>query len=134
MCVAVRSSWHTHWLVYVTDPGSNMVHVINGNTNNLTAEVNLNVNPQNSGSIYCNGMKISNNYTRYDIGTELKCTAEPNKQNIFGFKAIDNLLWRIHDIFLGGIIFSSWSIYRSYVTNMFQMISYLPKSHMMMVI
>lgn len=96
-------------LVYVTDTGSNMVNAINGKTNNLTAAVNFNSNPPNFGTIYCNDIKISNNYTRYDIGTELECTAESKKQSIFGFKSIDNLLWRINDIFFGGTVFSSWS-------------------------
>jgi YVTN family beta-propeller protein len=63
-------------MIYVTNPGSNIISVIDGKTNSLIVGVNFNINPLGSGNIYCNGQKIETNYSKYNIGTELTCEAD----------------------------------------------------------
>lgn len=59
--------------------------IIDGKTNSISAAIIFNVNPPNAGFIDCNGSKISNNYTRYNINTTLQCEAKAN--NGFTFNA-----------------------------------------------
>jgi YVTN family beta-propeller protein len=68
--------------IYVANTRSNTISIINGTTKNLVAGVTFNINPPNSGEIYCKGYSIQdNNYLKYDIGTQLTCEAKAN--NIF---------------------------------------------------
>jgi YVTN family beta-propeller protein len=63
-------------VVYVANSMSNIISAINSTSNNILAGVSYDINPQDSGEIYCNDKKIQNtDYVRYDVGTELKCEA-----------------------------------------------------------
>jgi hypothetical protein len=62
----------------------------------------FNVDPLNSGEIYCDGNKLKNNeYKKYDIDTEFKCEAKAN--NIF--PPINFGSWSI----IPPTIFGSWT-------------------------
>lgn len=74
-------------MIYVTDIVYGTIWAINGATNNLTAVVRFGISPPNSGYIQCNEKRLEQNFTRYDVGTNLLCEA----------KAFD------------GYAFSSWS-------------------------
>jgi YVTN family beta-propeller protein len=56
---------------------SDSISVIDGQTNALIAGINFDINPPNSGEIYCNGVRVSN-YMVYDVGTSLQCLAKQN--------------------------------------------------------
>jgi YVTN family beta-propeller protein len=94
-------------MIYVTNLASGTVSVINGTTNNVTAGITYKIQPPNAGFIICNSQKIVTNYTRYDIGKPLRCTATPNS----------------------GFEFSSWEAdfkfeRHSIISNVFDFISY----------
>jgi YVTN family beta-propeller protein len=65
-------------MIYVTNFGSGTVSVINGTTNNVTAGLRRSVNPPNTGNIVCNDQKNTKNFTRYDIGSPIRCEAHSN--------------------------------------------------------
>ncbi|HEY6885198.1 MAG TPA: YncE family protein, partial [Nitrososphaeraceae archaeon] len=65
-------------IVYVTNRDSNTISVIDGNTNKLVVGVSLNVNPLNSGVIFCNGKKTLSNYKRFGIEAPAECEARTN--------------------------------------------------------
>jgi YVTN family beta-propeller protein len=67
------------YLVYVANPVSNTVSIINGTTDKELVGITFNINPPTTGSIYCNGRKISQtDYVNYEIGRNLHCQAEAN--------------------------------------------------------
>ena len=65
-------------LVYLTNTDQNILSSINPTTNKLTAVLHNNINPSNSGTIECNEQIINNRYVRYDVGSQLKCRANPS--------------------------------------------------------
>jgi len=65
-------------MTYITNFGSGTISVINGTTNNITAGLRFSVNPPNAGSIVCNNQKNTKNFTRYDIGSSIRCGARSN--------------------------------------------------------
>jgi YVTN family beta-propeller protein len=69
-------------MVYVTNDESSRLYVINGSTNKLVAGLNYTVFPQNAGEIYCNGIKVSNTYHRFEVGNT-NCEAKPNRGFVF---------------------------------------------------
>ena len=75
----------TRNMVYVANMLSGTVSAINGTTSNATAVVNLNIDPPNSGYIDCNGERLRQNFTRYDVGTRIVC--EATAYNGFAFSS-----------------------------------------------
>jgi YVTN family beta-propeller protein len=66
-------------LIYVANHASDTVSIINGSTNSVVAGITYNINPPDSGVVYCNRQKISNNdHKKYDIGKQIKCEAKAN--------------------------------------------------------
>jgi DNA-binding beta-propeller fold protein YncE len=65
-------------LIYVPNFGSGTVSVINGTTNNVTVGLRFSVDPSNAGNIVCNDQRITKNFTRYDIGSTIRCQAYSN--------------------------------------------------------
>jgi YVTN family beta-propeller protein len=64
--------------IYVVNFRSNTVSMINGTTNRIIVGTTFNINPPNSGYIYCNENRITNSYVKHDINTQLKCQAKAN--------------------------------------------------------
>ena len=64
--------------IYFSDFSSDSVSVIDGLQNKVIFGITYRSNPPNAGEIFCNGQRISNNYTRYTIDTKLVCEAKPN--------------------------------------------------------
>ena len=73
--IAVNSKTN---MIYVTNFGSGTVSIINGTTNNVTAGVRFGITPPTAGTIVCNNQKITKNFTRYDIGSSIRCEARSN--------------------------------------------------------
>jgi YVTN family beta-propeller protein len=66
-------------MIYVANLNSRTISVINGSSDEVTVGVTFKANPSDSGIIICNNQRISENYTRYEIGTSLRCTAQANQ-------------------------------------------------------
>jgi YVTN family beta-propeller protein len=65
-------------MIYVVNEGSNTVSVIDGSSDKIAAGVTLKINPENSGSIWCNNKEYPTNFYLYiDNGT--KCKGTPNR-------------------------------------------------------
>ena len=63
-------------LIYVTNTGSDIVSIIDGNKDSVIVRVTFNVNPPNVGDIECNGQpSLSNSSIRISNGTGITCTA-----------------------------------------------------------
>jgi YVTN family beta-propeller protein len=65
----------TRNMLYVANMLSGTISAINSTTNTATAVVKLNIDPPNSGYIECNGERLRQNFTRYDVGTRIVCDA-----------------------------------------------------------
>ena len=105
---------------------SNTVSVINGTTSKVTAVITFKINPPNSGDMYCNGKKFSDNdYFRYDLATQLNCQVKGNTQNedLTHNKYIDNVLYPIYHFLAtemsqtSDLKFSGWSGYLASKSN-----------------
>ena len=66
-------------MIYVANLNSRTISVINGSSDKVTVGVTFKANPSDSGNIICNNQRISENYTRYEIGTSLRCTTQANQ-------------------------------------------------------
>jgi YVTN family beta-propeller protein len=64
-------------MIYVTNELSGTISAINGTTNNLTSVIRFAITPYKSGYIQCNEKRLQQNFTRYDVGTDLSCEAIP---------------------------------------------------------
>lgn len=73
--IAVNSKTN---MIYVTNSSSGTVSVINGTTKNVTADLRFSINPPNAASIICNNQKNTKNFTRYSIGSSVRCEARSN--------------------------------------------------------
>ncbi|MBV9176136.1 MAG: beta-propeller fold lactonase family protein [Nitrososphaeraceae archaeon] len=63
-------------LIYVTNTGSDIVSIIDGNKDSVIVRVTFNVNPPNVGDLECNGQpSLSNSSIRISNGTGITCTA-----------------------------------------------------------
>jgi YVTN family beta-propeller protein len=63
-------------LIYVTNTGSDIVSIIDGNKDSVIVRVTFNVNPPNVGDLDCNGQpSLSNSSIRISNGTSITCTA-----------------------------------------------------------
>ena len=58
-------------MIYITSRDSNSVSVIDGKTNSLVTGIRFNISPANAGFVFCNGQKVSGNYSRFDIGSPI---------------------------------------------------------------
>jgi YVTN family beta-propeller protein len=65
-------------MVYVTSRDSDSLSVIDGKTNTLVTGIRFSVSPANAGFISCNGRKVTDNYSRFDIGVPIQCEANAN--------------------------------------------------------
>ena len=63
-------------MVYVTNTGSDIVSIIDGNKDKMIVREAFNVNPPNVGDVECNGQPVlSNSSIRISNGTSIVCTA-----------------------------------------------------------
>jgi YVTN family beta-propeller protein len=63
-------------MVYVTNTGSDIVSIIDGNKDKMIVREAFNVNPPNIGDVECNGQPVlSNSSIRISNGTSIVCTA-----------------------------------------------------------
>jgi YVTN family beta-propeller protein len=63
-------------MVYVTNTGSDIVSIIDGNKDKMIVREAFNVNPPNVGDVECNGQPVlSNSSIRVSNGTSIVCTA-----------------------------------------------------------
>jgi YVTN family beta-propeller protein len=111
-------------MIYVTNPGSNTVSVINGSTNKLLVGLTFNIDPPNSGRIGCISKEDkrdtytfnTNKYVRFPYGKKLVCTSYSNNDYRFNFWSGDiplnstfsestgNILHSIADWFQGIVV------------------------------
>lgn len=73
---------------YVSNGSSDIASIANGKTNSVepsTDTVILQINPLDSGDIYCNGKQIPSNYVKYYNGTQLKCEAKAHSDFVFNY-------------------------------------------------
>jgi YVTN family beta-propeller protein len=69
-------------MIYVADIISDIVSIIDGNTNNLVTRVNFTSSPSKAGNIYCNNNKMTDNFSKVSI-ENLKCEAKANNGFVF---------------------------------------------------
>src|SRR5690242_16400663 len=71
-------------VVYVTNTGSDIVSIIDGNKDKMIVREAFNVNPPNVGDVECNGQPVlSNSSIRISNGTSIVCTANSSHGYIF---------------------------------------------------
>ena len=71
-------------MVYVTNTGSDIVSIIDGNKDKMIVREAFNVNPPNVGDVECNGQPVlSNSSIRISNGTSIVCTANSSHGYIF---------------------------------------------------
>ena len=71
-------------MVYVTNTGSDIVSIIDGNKDKMIVREAFNVNPPNVGDVECNGQPVlSNSSIRISNGTSIECTANSSHGYIF---------------------------------------------------
>jgi YVTN family beta-propeller protein len=81
-------------MIYVISNAMNSVLVIDGKTNTPVYGVTFEIKPLNSGQIYCNNQKVSNNYIRYPTRDQVKCEVIANpgfKFSSWSGSMLDNL-------------------------------------------
>jgi YVTN family beta-propeller protein len=73
-------------LIYMTDTISNGIIVISGETDSIVVRLEVEINPDNAGTIECNHTKLqSQNYLLHPINTEVRCTAHATRGHSFDF-------------------------------------------------
>ena len=78
-------------MIYVTNTGSDIVSIIDGNKDSVIVRVTFNVNPPNVGDLECNGQPaLSNASIRISNGTAITCTA--NSSHGYSFSSWSGLI------------------------------------------
>jgi YVTN family beta-propeller protein len=72
-------------LIYTAEKSakSDLVHIIDGSTNEVVTGLSSKVNPSDAAEVYCNGRKIVG-YSRVAVG-EVECEAKPNPGFAFSY-------------------------------------------------